>query len=317
MPVIAWLSFVAVVIVLLAIDLGLFHRKSHTVSVKEAFGWTMVWVTLSSIFGIWLWNDQGSAKGIEFFTGYLIELSLSADNVFVFALIFGYFAVPAAFQHKVLFWGILSAIVLRLIMILAGAVLIQEFTWIIYFFAAFLIFTAIKMLVSNDEEIHPERNPVVRWFRKVVPTTPDFRGDRFLVREHGKLLATPLLVVLVCVEISDVIFAVDSIPAIFAVTRDPFIVFTSNICAILGLRSLYFVLAGVMDRFIYLKTGLALVLGFVGVKMILSHTAWKIDSIVSLCVVALILAGSVVASLWATRKRPGEEKSPEDKSLPS
>lgn len=317
MPIYAWLTFVAVVIVLLAIDLGLFHRKSHTVSVKEAFAWTMVWVTLSSIFGIWLWNNQGSAKGIEFFTGYLIELSLSADNVFVFALIFGYFAVPPAYQHKVLFWGILSAIVLRLIMILAGAVLITQFTWIIYVFAAFLIFTAIKMLFSDDEEIHPERNPVVRWFRKMVNTTPDFRGDRFWVREHGKLMATPLLVVLICVEVSDVIFAVDSIPAIFAVTRDPFIVFTSNICAILGLRSLYFVLAGVMDRFIYLKTGLALVLGFVGVKMILSHTAWKIDSIISLGVVALILAGSVVASLWATRKRPGEGDHHSGGSLPS
>ncbi len=305
MPLFAWLTFVAVVIVLLAIDLGVFHRKSHTVSVKEAFTWTMVWVTLSSIFGIWLWNTQGSAKGIEFFTGYLIELSLSADNVFVFALIFGYFAVPSSYQHKVLFWGILSAIVLRLIMILLGAVLIQQFAWIIYFFAAFLIFTAIKMLVSDDEEVHPERNPVVRWFRKLVPTTADFRGDRFWIRESGQLMATPLLVVLICVEVSDVIFAVDSIPAIFAVTRDPFIVFTSNICAILGLRSLYFVLAGVMDRFIYLKTGLALVLGFVGVKMILSHTPWKIDSIISLGVVALILAGSVFASLWATRKRPG------------
>lgn len=249
---------------------------------------------------------QGQAKGIEFFTGYLIELSLSADNVFVFALIFGYFAVPATYQHKVLFWGILSAIVLRLIMILAGAVLIKEFAWIIYFFAGFLILTAIKMLLSGDEEVHPERNPIVRWFRRVVPGTSDYHGDRFWVREHGKLLATPLLVVLICVEVSDVIFAVDSIPAIFAVTEDPFIVFTSNICAILGLRSLYFVLAGVMDRFIYLKTGLALVLGFVGVKMLLSHTEWKIDSLISLAVVALILAGSVVASLWATRKRPGE-----------
>jgi tellurite resistance protein TerC len=309
MPIYAWLAFVAVVVVLLAIDLGVFHRKSHTVSFKEALTWTIIWIILSSIFGAWLWNAQGSAKGIEFFTGYLIELSLSADNVFVFALIFNYFAVPANYQHKVLFWGILSAIVLRLIMILAGAALITQFTWIIYLFAAFLIITALKMLFSGDEEVHPERNPIVRWFRRVVPGTPDFRGDRFWVRENGKLLATPLLVVLVCVEISDVIFAVDSIPAIFAVTRDPFIVFTSNICAILGLRSLYFVLAGVMNRFIYLKTGLALVLGFVGIKMVLSHTAWKIDSIISLGVVALILATSVIASLYATRERPGDKSS--------
>lgn len=306
MPLLAWFAFLAVVVVLLAIDLGVFHRKSHTVSFKEALTWTVIWVVLSSIFGGWLWMHQGQAKGIEFFTGYLIELSLSADNVFVFALIFGYFAVPAAYQHKVLFWGILSAIVLRLVMILAGAVLIKEFAWIIYFFAGFLILTAVKMLLSGDEEVHPERNPIVRWFRRVVPGTSDYHGDRFWVREHGKLLATPLLVVLICVEVSDVIFAVDSIPAIFAVTEDPFIVFTSNICAILGLRSLYFVLAGVMDRFIYLKTGLALVLGFVGVKMLLSHTEWKIDSLISLGVVGLILAGSVAASLWATRKRPGE-----------
>lgn len=307
MPLLAWFAFLAVIVVLLAIDLGVFHRKSHTVSFREALTWTVVWVVLSSIFGGWLWMDQGQAKGIEFFTGYLIELSLSADNVFVFALIFGYFAVPPAYQHKVLFWGILSAIVLRLIMILAGAVLIKEFAWIIYLFAAFLILTAVKMLLGGNEEVHPERNPIVRWFRRVVPGTSDYHGDRFWVREHGKLLATPLLVVLICVEVSDVIFAVDSIPAIFAVTEDPFIVFTSNICAILGLRSLYFVLAGVMDRFIYLKTGLALVLGFVGVKMLLSHTEWKIDSLLSLGVVALILGGSVGASLWATRKRPGEE----------
>jgi len=244
---------------------------------------------------------MGSGKAVEFFTGYLIELSLSADNVFVFALIFTYFAVPKEYQHKILFWGILSALVLRFIMIMAGAALIHQFTWIIYVFGAFLILTAIKMLLDKGAEIHPEANPVVRWFRRVVPTTKDYVGDHFFTKVDGRWLATPMLVVLFCVEISDVIFAVDSIPAIFAVTADPFIVFTSNVCAILGLRSLYFVLAGVMDRFVYLKQGLGLVLGFVGVKMLLSHTPWKIDSLVSLVVVAAILASSVIFSLIKTR----------------
>jgi tellurite resistance protein TerC len=308
MPTSAWFIFTAVVLVLLALDLGVFHRKSHQVSFREAMGWTIVWVILSTAFGGWIWNAYGSAKAVEFFTGYLIELSLSADNVFVFALVFTYFAVPQSYQHKVLFWGILSALVLRFIMIMAGAALIINFAWIIYVFAAFLIITAIKMLVSKDEEIHPENNPVVRLFKRLVPTTTNYEGDRFIVKRGGLWMATPLLVVLVCVEVSDVIFAVDSIPAIFAVTKDPFIVFTSNVCAILGLRSLYFVLAGVMNRFIYLKTGLALVLGFVGVKMLLSHTPYKIDSLVSLGVVALILAGAVGASLWATRKLANTEQ---------
>jgi len=308
MPTSAWFIFTAVVLVLLALDLGVFHRKSHQVSFREAMGWTIVWVILSTAFGGWIWNAYGSAKAVEFFTGYLIELSLSADNVFVFALVFTYFAVPQSYQHKVLFWGILSALVLRFIMIMAGAALIINFAWIIYVFAAFLIITAIKMLVSKDEEIHPENNPVVRLFKRLVPTTTNYEGDRFIVKRGGLWMATPLLVVLVCVEVSDVIFAVDSIPAIFAVTKDPFIVFTSNVCAILGLRSLYFVLAGVMNRFIYLKTGLALVLGFVGVKMLLSHTPYKIDSLVSLGVVALILAGAVGASLWATRKLANAEQ---------
>jgi len=308
MPTSAWFIFTAVVLVLLALDLGVFHRKSHQVSFREAMGWTIVWVILSTAFGGWIWNAYGSAKAVEFFTGYLIELSLSADNVFVFALVFTYFAVPQSYQHKVLFWGILSALVLRFIMIMAGAALIINFAWIIYVFAAFLIITAIKMLVSKDEEIHPENNPVVRLFKRLVPTTTAYEGDRFIVKRGGLWMATPLLVVLVCVEVSDVIFAVDSIPAIFAVTKDPFIVFTSNVCAILGLRSLYFVLAGVMNRFIYLKTGLALVLGFVGVKMLLSHTPYKIDSLVSLGVVALILAGAVGASLWATRKLANTEQ---------
>lgn len=313
MSIFVWISFILIVLVLLAVDLGLFHRKSHQVGFREALSWTGVWVLLSCVFGGWVSQNMGNAKAIEFFTGYLIELSLSADNVFVFALLFNFFAVPPTYQHKVLFWGILSALVLRLIMILLGATLIANFAWIIYIFAAFLIFTSLKMLFGKDEEMHPEANPIIRWFKRIIPTTHDYHGDRFFVKIDGVRLATPLLVVLFCVEISDVIFAVDSIPAIFAVTTDPFIVFTSNVCAILGLRSLYFVLAGVMDRFIYLKAGLALVLGFVGIKMLLAHTAYKIDSIVSLVVVAVILASAIGASLWRTRGNAGTP----DKALAS
>lgn len=297
----AWCFFILVVLLLLAVDLGLFHRKSHQLGFREALAWTGVWTTLSCLFGGWIWHAKGSDKAVEFFTGYLIELSLSADNVFVFALIFSSFAVPSKYQHKVLFWGIISALVMRLVMILVGAALLSTFHWIIYVFAILLIATAVKMLLDKPSELHPESHPLVRWFRRVIPCVNDYQGDRFLVKQDGKWLATPLLVVLFCVEISDVIFAVDSIPAIFAVTEDPFIVFTSNVCAILGLRSLYFVLAGVMDRFIYLKTGLAFVLAFVGVKMLLSQSSWKIDSLHSLGVIGCILAVAVGASLWRTR----------------
>jgi len=219
------------------------------------------------------------------------------DNVFVFALLFSYFAVPAKYQHKVLFWGILGALIMRAIMIALGAALITKFTWIVYVFGAFLILTGIKMVVKREEEIHPERNPVVRWFKKLMPVTSDYRGDRFFVEEGGVRYATPLFVVLLLVEASDLIFAVDSIPAIFAVTTDPFIVYTSNVFAILGLRSLYFALAGVMNKFHYLKIGLGVVLAFVGVKMLLAHTPWKLDTLLSLGVVGGILAISIVTSL--------------------
>jgi tellurite resistance protein TerC len=259
--------------------------------------WTVVWVTLALAFNVGVWHFAGPQKGLEFFTGYLIEKSLSVDNVFVFALLFSYFAVPAQYQHKVLFWGILGALVMRAVMIVAGAALINEFAWIIYIFGGFLILTGVKMIVKKDEEIHPERNPVVKWFKRLMPVTSDYRGDRFFVRENGLRMATPLFVVLLLVEITDVIFAVDSIPAIFAVTTDPFIVYTSNVFAILGLRSLYFALAGVMDKFHYLKVGLGAVLTFVGVKMLLAHTAWKIPTLFSLGVVVAILAVAVVASL--------------------
>ncbi len=220
----------------------------------------------------------------------------------MFALLFSYFAVPPLYQHKVLFWGILGALIMRAVMIVAGAALITKFSWIIYVFGAFLILTGIKMIVKREEEIHPERNPVVRWFKKLMPVTPEYRGDKFFVRENGLRMATPLFVVLLLVEFSDLLFAVDSIPAIFAVTKDPFIVYTSNVFAILGLRSLYFALAGVMDKFHYLKIGLGVVLSFVGVKMILAHTAWKIDTLVSLGVIVFVLGVSVVSSLLRPRR---------------
>ena len=292
-----WVGFNVFILAMLALDLGVFHRKSHIVSLKESLTWTAVWVCLALLFNVGVWHYAGSAKALEFFTGYVIEKSLSVDNVFVFALLFSSFAVPPLYQHKVLFWGILGALIMRAIMIVLGAALITKFSWIIYVFGGFLILTGIKMIVKREEEIHPERNPVVRWFKKLMPVTPDYRGDKFFVRENGILMATPLFVVLLLVEISDLIFAVDSIPAIFAVTKDPFIVYTSNVFAILGLRSLYFALAGVMDKFHYLKIGLGVVLTFVGVKMILAHTAWKIDTLIALGVIVLILATSMVMSL--------------------
>lgn len=297
-----WVGFNVFVLGMLALDLGVFHRKAHVVSLKESLTWTFVWISLAMVFNAGVWHYAGSTKALEFFTGYLIEKSLSVDNVFVFALLFSYFAVPQLYQHKVLFWGILGALIMRAIMIVAGAALITKFAWIIYVFGGFLILTGIKMVVKREEEIHPERNPVVKWFKRLIPVTPDYRGDRFFVRENGVRMATPLFVVLLLVELSDLIFAVDSIPAIFAVTTDPFIVYTSNVFAILGLRSLYFALAGVMDKFHYLKIGLGVVLTFVGVKMILAHTAWKIDTLVSLGVIVVILTVSVVWSLLKPKK---------------
>ena len=266
-----WVGFNVFILVMLALDLGVFHHKSHVVSLRESLTWTGVWVVLALLFNAGLWHYMGSQKALEFFTGYLIEKSLSVDNVFVFALLFSYFAVPPVYQHKVLFWGILGALIMRAIMIALGAALITKFAWIIYVFGGFLILTGIKMIVKREEEIHPERNPVVRWFKKLMPVTREYRGDKFFVRENGLRMATPLFVVLLLVEFTDLIFAVDSIPAIFAVTKDPFIVYTSNVFAILGLRSLYFALAGVLDKFHYLKIGLGVVLAFVGVFL------WGID----------------------------------------
>ncbi len=292
-----WIGFILFVLSMLALDLGVFHRKSHTVSLRESAIWSVVWVSLALIFNAGVWYFSGSTKALEFLTGYLIELSLSVDNLFVFALLFSYFAVPQEYQHRVLFWGILGALAMRAIMIGAGVYLLSHFAWLIYVFGAFLIVTGIKMLLNKGEEIHPEKNPLVRLVRRFLPVTKTYEGDKFLVRNQGRLMATPLLLVLVLVEGTDLVFAVDSIPAIFAVTTDPFIVYTSNVFAIMGLRSLYFALSGVMNKFHYLKVGLGVVLAFVGVKMLLGHTAYKIDTLVSLGVIVTVLAVTVVASL--------------------
>jgi len=297
-----WVGFNVFVLGMLALDLGVFHRKAHVVGFKEAGIWSAVWIALALAFNAGVWHFFGPQKGMEFLTGYLIEKSLSVDNIFIFALIFSYFAVPQQYQHRVLFWGILGALVMRAIFIAAGAALISNFHWIIYVFGAFLILTGIKMVFTPDKGLEPEKNPVVKLVRRLMPVTDRYHGQKFFARENGALAATPLFLVLALVETTDLIFAVDSIPAIFAVTTDPFIVYTSNVFAILGLRSLYFLLAGVMNKFEYLKLGLAAILVFVGAKMALVDV-YKIPSAVSLGVVATILAVAVVASLLRARRR--------------
>jgi tellurite resistance protein TerC len=287
---------------MLALDLGVFNRKSHVISVKESISWTLVWIALALTFNLGIGHFMGNDKALEFLAGYVIEKSLSVDNIFVIALLFSYFSVPPRYQHKVLFWGILGALVMRASMIAVGAKLIAEFAWIIYVFGAFLILTGIKMIAKQETDIHPEQTLIVRLFRRFIPVTRDYHEGHFFVRHQGALMATPLFIALLVVEFTDLIFAVDSIPAIFAVTRDPFIVYTSNVFAILGLRSLYFALAGVLDKFHYLKFGLGLVLTFVGIKMLLGHSPWRIDTHISLGVIILILTGSVIASLVWPKK---------------
>ncbi|HEU5074812.1 MAG TPA: TerC family protein [Polyangiaceae bacterium] len=293
---ILWLGFIAFVLAMLAIDLGVFHRKAHEVSLKEAGVWSAVWVALAVVFNaaVYLWF--GPERALEFTTGYLIEKALAVDNIFVFVVIFTTFAVPAIYQHRVLFWGVLGALVMRAAFILAGGAFLQRFHWAMYVFGALLAITGVKLLVQRNQELRPEQNPIVRWFQKLFPMTPEFHGDKFLVVKHGRRYATPLLLALVAVEVTDLIFAVDSIPAIFAVTSDPFIVFTSNIFAILGLRSLYFLLAGIITKFAYLKVGLSFVLIFVGAKMLLVDL-YKVPIALSLGVIASILGLSIVASL--------------------
>jgi len=300
-----WVGFTIFVLGMLALDLGVFHRSAHAVSLKEAGIWSAVWISLALVFNAIVYAFMGHEVGLQFLTGYLIEKSLSVDNIFVFVLIFSYFSVPAIYQHRVLFWGIFGALVMRAILIATGAALIERFHWVIYIFGAFLVFTGIRMAFHKNEELHPEANPVVKLFKRFMAVVPEYHGQKFFVRHMGKLAATPLFVVLLLVESTDLVFALDSIPAIFAITTDPFIVYTSNVFAILGLRAMYFLLAGVMDKFRYLKIGLSIVLVFVGVKMLLPTIGYKIPIEWSLAVIALVLTVSVLASLWKNRR---EEK---------
>ena len=300
-----WPAFVGLILLLLALDLFVFHRDAHEVSFGEATKFSIFWIALGLAFGGLVFVWMGPEAGGEYLAGYLIEKSLAVDNIFVFALIFSYFAVPAKYQHRVLFWGVVGALVFRAIFIAGGAALLENFHWMIYVFGGFLVFTGIKMAMHRDLEMHPERNPALRLFKRVVPSTHEYHGQRFTIRQAGRRLATPLLAVLVLIETSDIIFAVDSIPAIFAVTDDPFLVFTSNAFAILGLRALYFMLAGMIERFVFLKVGLAAVLVFVGAKMLLADVL-KIPIWVSLLVIATMIGVSIFVSLRATAGRDEE-----------
>jgi tellurite resistance protein TerC len=288
------------VVAMLVLDLGVFHRKSHVVRFREAAIWSVVWIALAACFAVVVYFWHGRPAALEFVTGYVIELSLSVDNLFVFLLIFRYFRVPPGHQHKVLFWGILGALVMRIAFIMAGVGLMQRFHWIIYVFGALLVYSGIKLFRQEDTEIHPEKNPLLRLFRRWVPVTKDYVGNEFFVRQPG-LYATPLFIVLLVVETTDVLFAVDSIPAILSITLDAFIVYTSNVFAIMGLRSMYFALAGIMELFHYLHYGLSLVLIFVGTKMLISHY-YQIPTIVALGVVAAVLLISVLASMVHPKK---------------
>lgn len=297
-----WLGFVAFVLAMLAIDLGVFHRRSHAVGLKEAAVWSAVWIALAALFNLGVYAWAGPDQALQFTAGYLIEKALAVDNIFVFAVVFSAFAVPAAYQHRVLFWGVLGALALRAAFIFAGSVLLQRFDWTLYLFGALLALTGVKLLLKRNQPVQPQRNPMVRAVQRVLPVTSDFVGQRFLARLGGRTFATPLLLTLVALEVTDLVFAVDSIPAIFAVTMDPFIVFTSNVFAILGMRSLYFLLAGVIERFRHLKVGLALVLVFVGAKMLLQD-AYKLPTVLSLAVIVGILAASMLASLVTRTER--------------
>jgi TerC family integral membrane protein len=307
-----WVGFSLFILTMLSLDLGLFNRKAHTIKYREAWIWSGVWVTLASIFAALVFHYRGHSTGMYFVTGYLIELSLSVDNLFVFLLIFSYFKVPAKFQHRVLFWGVMGALIMRLTMIAIGAALIERFHWIIYIFGAFLVYTGIKMFKQEEVEIHPEQNPVIRLVTRFLPISRHYDGEKFFTTVNGKRTGTLLLLVLVVVEITDLVFAVDSIPAIFGITRDTFIVYTSNVFAILGLRSMYFLLAGVVDKFRYLRVGLAVVLTFIGIKMLITAFGVHIPTWISLVFVAAVLLGSVIASWWF----PASDNNPIEVDLP-
>ena len=295
-----WILFNVFVLAMLALDLGVFNRRAHSVTFREALGWSAVWMALATGFAVLVYFWHGRAASLEFATGYLIELSLSVDNLFVFLVVFRYFRVPAELQHRVLFWGILGALITRGAFILAGVSLIQRFHWLIYVFGALLVYSGIKLLRQSDEDINPEKNPVLRLFRQWIPVTDDYVGEKFWVRQPG-LYATPLMVVLLVVETTDIVFAVDSIPAVLAITLNAFIVYTSNVFAIIGLRSMYFAVAGMMDLFEYLHYGLSVVLLLIGAKMLVSHY-YTVPTVVALGTVAGVIAISVVASVMWPRK---------------
>jgi tellurite resistance protein TerC len=297
-----WIGFNLFVLIMLVLDLGVFHRTSKEIKVRDALIWTGVWVFMAFLFNAFVYYHLGEVKAFEFLTGYLIEKSLSVDNIFVIILIFGYFNVPPAYQHKVLFWGILGALVMRVCFILAGVELIHTFHWLIYIFGGFLIFTGIRILTQGDLKLDPEKNPVVKFVRKIFRVTPDFEGDKFFVKRDNLLWATPLFVVVVMIEVTDLVFAVDSIPAILAISDDSFIVYTSNVFAILGLRSLYFALAGIEKYFIYLKYGLSAILIFVGTKMCIADL-YKIPVEISLAFIVLTLSVAVLASMVMAKEK--------------
>jgi tellurite resistance protein TerC len=299
-----WFAFNFFVLIAIALDLGVFHRKAHKIGIREAALWSVVWVGLAVGFGYFVWHWYGAQRGLEYFTGYVIEKALSVDNLFVFLVIFRAFQVDERVQHRVLEWGILGALVMRGIMIATGAALVSRFSWILQLFGVFLVYTGLRMLAKRDKAVHFERNPVFRFASAHLRVTKDYRGDNFFVREGGKLFASPLVLVLLIVEITDVTFAVDSIPAIFGITRDAFIVYSSNVFAILGLRALYFLLADILDYFRYLGIGLALVLLFIGVKMVLDPW-WHIPVKFSLAVVAGALLAAMLISLLAGPKKQG------------
>lgn len=303
-----WIGFHVLIFTMLALDLGVFHKKTHKVPVKEAIIWVIVWVTLALAFNGFILFEFGKTKALEFFTGYIIEYSLSVDNIFVFILIFTYFGVRDEYQHKVLFWGILGALIMRGIFIFAGVALINRFHWIVLIFGGFLVFTGIRMLFSKGTEVDPEGNPMVKFFKKFLPVTHTYHGDKLFVRENHKLHATPLFLVLLVIESSDLIFAVDSIPAILAISQDRFIVYTSNVFAILGLRSLYFAVAGIMDYFRFLKIGLAFVLSFVGIKMLAAYFHFEIPILASLAIIISILLISIIASVAIKEKKEEEQQ---------
>jgi tellurite resistance protein TerC len=293
-----WIGFHVFIFLMLALDLGVFHKHTHKVPVKEAVIWTMVWISLALIFNVFVYFEFGKAKALEFLTGYVIEYSLSVDNIFVFILIFTYFAVKDQYQHKILFWGILGALIMRGIFIFAGVALITRFHWIVILFGGFLVFTGIRMLFQKEGEVEPEKNPIVRFFKRYLPVTDTMHGDRLFIKKNHRLHATPLFLVLLIIESSDLIFAVDSIPAILAISHDRFIVYTSNIFAIMGLRSLYFAIAGIMGFFRYLKIGLAFVLTFVGLKMLAAFFKFEIPIALSLIIIITILVLSILASVF-------------------